>query len=130
MTQYKQDISGWTLALVAIGYLAAGLGLVVLVGWHSHRTALIQILPTFVPMQYNTALGFFLSGTGVAVIAAGTHHRAPLLGLAAGLIGFSTLTEYVLAVDLGVDELLMSHYVTVATSRPGRMASNTALCFS
>lgn len=51
------------------GWLAAAasmlLGLVVLAGWYTHNTALIQVNPAFVPMQYNTALGFALSGLGL-----------------------------------------------------------------
>ncbi len=39
------------------------------------------------------------------------------------------LFEYIKGVDLGIDQLLMQHYITVLTSHPGRMAPNTALCF-
>ena len=42
------------------GGLGVALGAVVLLGWYLHEPALIQVNPAFVPMQYNTALGFAL----------------------------------------------------------------------
>ena len=51
--------------LLISGLFSALLGLVVLVGWYTHNTTLIQVLPSFVPMQYNTALGFFLAGVSI-----------------------------------------------------------------
>ncbi|MFT7129890.1 MAG: ascorbate-specific PTS system EIIC-type component UlaA [Gammaproteobacteria bacterium] len=50
---------------VIAGFLSILLSCTVLIGWHTHQTQLVQILPTFVTMQYNTALGFFFrSRTG------------------------------------------------------------------
>jgi signal transduction histidine kinase/DNA-binding response OmpR family regulator len=112
--------------------LAAGtllLGLIVLFGWHTGNRTLVQVLPQFVPMQYNTALGFVFAGAALLGLVLGR----PLTGIAAGglaaVIGSLTLAEYIGQVDLGIDELFMKHEVTVKTSNPGRMAPNTALCF-
>jgi signal transduction histidine kinase/CheY-like chemotaxis protein len=112
--------------------LAAGtllLGLVVLFGWHSGNRTLVQVLPQFVPMQYNTALGFVFAGAALLALVL----ERPRIGMAAGalaaMIGSLTLLEYIGQVDLGIDELFMTHEVTVKTSNPGRMAPNTALCF-
>ena len=41
------------------------LGLAVMIGWHLKLPLVIQIHPSFVPMQYNTALGFLLAGAGL-----------------------------------------------------------------
>jgi len=115
--------------VVATGALSSILGAVVLVGWYSHNTLLIQVSPTFVPMQYNTALGFFLSGLGVMTLFFGQLRIARVSGIVVGLVGGLTLIEYVGGLDLGIDQLFMEHYVTTQTSHPGRMAPNTALCF-
>lgn len=112
------------------GSLSALLGLTVLIGWYSHNLTLIQVQPAFVPMQYNTALGFLVSGIGMIAMALQTPRLAQVGGALAVLIGTLTLVEYVLGHDLGIDQLLMEHYVTVQTSNPGRMAPNTALLFS
>ncbi len=106
------------------------LGVVVLVGWHTHNVTLIQVLPTFVPMQYNTALGFLVCGLGLLLAVRASAKGALAFGALAAMVGILTLIEYVFGVELGIDQLLMEHYITVATSNPGRMAPNTALCFS
>ena len=114
----------------ASGALSALLGATVLVGWYAENLTLIQVSPMFAPMQYNTALGFLLCGAGLLFAT----HDIPRGSLACGLlvmiIGVLTMGEYAFGVDLGIDQLLMEHYVTVKTSHPGRMAPNTALCFS
>ena len=121
-------------ALQAAVYLLAGssllLGVVVLVGWYTHNAALIQVNPAFVPMQYNTALGFALSGLGLLALLFGASRWQQLAAVLVSLVGMLTLVEYIFGVDLGIDQLFMEHYIGVKTSHPGRMAPNTALCFS
>ena len=46
------------------------------------------------------------------------------------LLGALTLMEYIGHANLGIDELFMKHDITVKTSHPGRMAPNTAICFT
>jgi signal transduction histidine kinase/CheY-like chemotaxis protein len=118
----------WAVSLVA-GACAVFLGLLVLMGWHTGNRTVTQILPTFVPMQYNTALGFVACGVSLVLMAFGRRPGAAIAGGLAALIGGLTLVQYVGNVELGIDELLMKHDVTVGTSQPGRMAPNTALCF-
>jgi|GEM_PF-2492269 len=116
------------LAVWLIGFAVIAAGFSVMFGWYIHSPALIQIVPQFVPMQFNTALCFLLSG--VALLASGRNQKLSVaVGGLAALIGFLTLIQYVLGVDFGIDELLMKHDITVETSQPGRMAPNTALCF-
>ena len=111
------------------GALSSLLGLLVLIGWYSRNVALIQVHPAFVPMQYNTALGFLLCGAAFLLILLGRDRSAAAIAGIAGLVGLLTLFEYVSGVNLGIDQLLMKHYITILTSHPGRMAPNTALCF-
>lgn len=115
--------------VLAMGGLTMLLGIVVLTGWYTGTTSLIQVLPAFVPMQYNTALGFVLCGVGMLGVVAGRARVGAICGGIAGAIGALTLLEYVSGLRLGIDQLLMEHYITVGTSDPGRMAPNTALCF-
>ena len=106
------------------------LGLIVLFGWYTHNEVLIQVHPAFVPMQYNTALGFFLGGTGLMALILERQRLAAVFGWSLLAIGLLTLCEYIFNVDIGLDQLFMKHYITTETSHPGRMAPNTALCFS
>jgi len=115
---------------LALGLATFLLGLTVLIGWHTENVTLIQILPIFVPMQYNTALGFILSGTGLLALVNGNRIWVALCAGIVAAIGLSTLYQYIFDVDLGIDQLFMGHYIIVETSHPGRMAPNTAVCFS
>ena len=112
------------------GVISSILGLSVLFGWHTQNVALIQISAAFAPMQYNTALGFVFSGLGLLLIIKGHRRTGIASGIFVMLMGLLTLAEYIFSVDLGIDQLLMQHYITIETSHPGRMAPNTALCFS
>lgn len=106
------------------------LGLVVLTGWYTHNLDLIQVNPAFVPMQYNTALGFVMAGLGLFTLAFDRLLIASLFGSLTFILGLATLFQYITGVDLSIDQVFMQHYVDVETSDPGRMAPNTALCFS
>ena len=115
------------------GALSAVLGFVVLVGWYTHTLALLRIVPTFVAMSYNAALGFCLAGLGLASVLSPRSSLARALvlvgGLYGALVGLLTLIEYLFGLHLGVDELLMRSYVRSGITAPGRMAFCTALCF-
>ncbi len=117
-----------------MGGLAFLLGAVVLYGWYTHNPDLIQVNPAFVPMQYNTALGFLLAAAGLLTVVVNKNRfnkkLSLLFGLCTILIGSLTLIEYIFGVDLKIDQLFMQHYIDLNTSHPGRMAPNTALCFS
>ena len=128
------DIADWPQqwakrTIIFIGATIALLGCTVLIGWYTHIVLLIQVLPSMVPMQYNTALGFMLSGVGVVFLI----FNRPLIGVTClGLvtaIGLITLIQYLTGLNFGLDQLFMEHYILVKTSHPGRMAPNTALCF-
>ncbi|MGI9248219.1 MAG: ATP-binding protein, partial [Woeseiaceae bacterium] len=110
--------------------LSVLLGATVLFGWYTRNTDLIQINPAFVPMQYNTALGFLLCGAGLGLLVSRHERIAMVLGAVAVVIGGGTLLEYIFSLDLGLDQLFMEHYIQVETSHPGRMAPNTAMCFT
>ena len=118
------------IAKTAISLAVSALGLTALIGWHTANQTLIQILPSFVPMQYNTAIGFLLCGIGLGLIAWRLRKASLFVGIAIAAIGVSTLLQYILGLELGIDELLMEAYITVKSSNPGRMAPNTALCFT
>ncbi len=106
------------------------LGVAVLAGWYSHTPLLIQIHPSYVPMQFNTALGFLLVGAGLIALYQKQLRFALVTAVAVLTLGGVTLVQYVLGIDVGLDQLFMQHYIDVHTPNPGRMAPNTALCFS
>jgi PAS domain S-box-containing protein len=79
-------------------------------------------------MQFNTAFGLILSG--IALLGGASRTRAPrVCGAIIAALGFLTLTEYILSIDLGIDQLLKKNVVEGGARFPGRMAPSTALCF-
>ncbi len=127
----KFEIFRYTIKLFAL--LVMSLGLVVMYGWFSHNAALIQVNLAFVPMQFNTALGFLLAGTGLFSLSVERAQKKRIL-LATGsttfLLGLLSLSQYVFGIELYIDQLFMEHYINLNVSHPGRMAPNTGFCFT
>src|SRR5688500_16030449 len=92
------------MAFAASG-IAMALGLAGLVGWHTGSAILLQLGPTLAPMQYNSALSFVLSGAGLLALALGRSRLGMACGTAVAAIGSVTLVEYLLGIDLGIDQL-------------------------
>ncbi|HSP61761.1 MAG TPA: hypothetical protein VLQ90_02145, partial [Pyrinomonadaceae bacterium] len=115
--------------LIISGSLVTALGLLVVVGWHTHNEALIQVRPNFVTVVYNTGLGLILCGAGILAIAVNRLRWATAGGVLAAAFGLLTLVEYQFGVDLGIDQILMRPYINVANAFPGRMAISTAAFF-
>ena len=126
----RTKLSPTEAAALVCGLLPTLLGGVVLAGWYLGNKTLIQVSPDFVPMQYNTALGFVVGGAGLLCTISSSRVAIRIFGAMAAAIGLLTLIQYVFGAELGIDQLFMEHYITVETSHPGRMAPNTALCFS
>lgn len=112
-----------------LGVIVALLGALIMSGWYVHSIPLIQIHPSFVPMQFNTALGFLLSGISLLLTLKKQARLAAGLGIIISLMAGLTLFEYINQIDFGIDQLFMTHYITTNTPFPGRMAANTAFCF-
>lgn len=106
------------------------LGLVVLLGWHSRKIALIQVFPQFVPMQYNTAFCYILAGLALILVRKNAVRPAMLFSIATILVGALTGIQYLIGTNFGIDQFFMDYYITVENTYPGRMAPNTALSFT
>lgn len=105
------------------------LGLTVLGGWFARVPALIQLHPSLVPMQFNTALCFFLLGLALIGLVAQRFGFARVCAGSVFIVAGLTLAEYLTGFDFGIDQFFMQHYITTLTSHPGRMAQGTALDF-
>lgn len=112
-------------------------GCFVLAGWIFDIAILKSILPIWVSMKPNTAVGFVLLGFSLIGLSLSNRtnpktiiNLSSFCSSAAGLLGLATLFEYILSTDFGIDQILfMDSATAVATSNPGRMAPDTALCF-
>ena len=113
------------LPLVA-GGLVAILGLAVLAGWLTGNAAWVQVQPDLAPVQGNSAVGFLLCGIALVGLYLGWRRLPELLGASVAVLAALTLSQYLLGIDLGIDQALFEHSITVHTSPPGRMAPNAA----
>jgi PAS domain S-box-containing protein len=122
--------SGAALVAAASGASVAALGGLVVAGWLTVAVALIQVLPGFPPMQYNTALGFMICGAALLSAALDLERPTALLGGLSGTIGLATLAQHLFHTDLGIDQLLVETYIWTGVPDPGRMGPNSALCLT
>ncbi len=98
-------------------------------GWYIRNPNLVQVHPNFVPMQFNTALGFLVCGIGLLLLGFSEIQGVRVASAFILIVGGITLFQYLTRIDCGIDQLFMKQDITIGTSHPGRMAPNTALCF-
>lgn len=128
-TEGKSLLAGRQWIIKTMGAATIVLAMLVLVGWYIKNNTLIQIFPSFAPMQYNVALGFLLSGLSIFCIIYHYKVASQLLAGLVMLIGGVTVVEYLVGINIGLDQLFMQYHIETKTSSPGRMAPHSALCF-
>lgn len=114
------------LARICAG-LTLALGCVVILGWQLDVEVLKSVLPGYISMKVNTALGLILLSTASLVMP---WRRQVGVGLAfaASVIGALTLVEYLSGVNLGIDELLYIDRAGIGRAYPpGRLAPITSI---
>ena len=114
------------------GILALGLGLIVIYGWHTHNTVLVQIKPDFVAIVFNSALCFTLLGSALLVPSVTSRYARilpPFFGWLVMGLTFITIIENLLVKDLGVDWPRFHTWLKDGNPHPGRMALNSGISF-
>jgi PAS domain S-box-containing protein len=118
------------LVLRIAGLAVACAGVLVLVSWHAHWTALLQLAPGAVYMKYNTAICFLLCGVGACALTSRHARWAIACGSVTAVVAASSLLEYVLGgARWSLDEIFVKDYMLDGTIDPGRMSPLTAVCF-
>lgn len=119
---------------LAAGLAACVLGALTLLGWILGVDELKSIVPGTLTMKPNTAIAFLAIGgallaDGPSVPARG-RWIADALAVIALLLGAVVGVQYLLGVDLGIDQLLFREPAgAVGTVNPGRMSPQTTLSF-
>ncbi len=111
--------------------LVCVLGGAVLIGWAGEVPWLLSPVDGTVPMKPNTAFGFIVAGAAVlAFIRAGAWlSPAYVAAVLITLLGASTLAEYLLSLDFGIDTLLHAPRDSNGMALNTRMSPSTAVCF-
>ncbi|MGM0455302.1 MAG: putative bifunctional diguanylate cyclase/phosphodiesterase [Cyanobacteriota bacterium] len=125
--QYVANLKRWSRICA---YAVIGLGGLVLLGWVFDIGLFKSILPFWVTMKVNTAIGLTLAAG--ALLA--SHRQLKVLTMTgAGLVlalGTITILEYALDLRLGLDQVIWPDDPNpVGTYVPGRMALNAAIAF-
>ncbi|HVF19396.1 MAG TPA: GAF domain-containing sensor histidine kinase [Mycobacteriales bacterium] len=115
---------------IAAGTLVALISAVQLYGWVARRAELIQLRVGQAPMQFNAAVCLALLGAAVLMLPTRMRRWSAVPFAVATVWGGGTLLQYVTGLSFGIDTLLFDPWLTVGTDVPGRMARNTALCFT
>jgi PAS domain S-box-containing protein len=115
--------------------VGASLGATGLLGHVSGATLLTTIVPGLPPMVPNTALALVLIGVAGAARhradATSTRYRMSVLASCVGLgIGVSTLLEYALGVDLGIDDVLEGVIATSGARQPSPSTAAALTCLA
>jgi diguanylate cyclase (GGDEF)-like protein/PAS domain S-box-containing protein len=126
---------GMTARFVRVSQLCAvsvaAIGLVVLTGWFVGVDALKGVGLDAETVKVNTALGLLSAAVCLAALTI-PNSRARRIARMAGLLvlidGAAHLSEYVLGVNLGIDEAFFHDASSVV--HPGRMAPNTAVALT
>ena len=105
-------------------------GAAALVGWMFQLSALKSVMPGLATMKVNTAIGLVAAGSALLLIGAGDGavvrvRIARVLAAGTMLVAGLTLAEYLLAANLGIDQLLFLD--GGGAGSPGRMAPATAV---
>lgn len=113
-------------------------GCVVLAGWTANIAILKSFFPGMVVMKANTALAFSLAGISLWLFNSSspqtdryTRYVRQVTAMLVFLLGSLTFAEYMMGLDLGIDELVFQEMPGAPeTFTPGRMAPVTAFNFS
>jgi len=125
----RSTSANWDRSALGVSVAIMLLALAVLVGWHEHIRAAVQIFPGLVSMQYNTALCFLAlgaAGVGLSI------RKRPLQlagGSFAALMGATVILEYATGISFGIDTLFFYPWERALSADPGRMALTTAISF-
>jgi PAS domain S-box-containing protein len=123
-----ETLSSWDALALSILIVITFIGVCILIGWHFHVLALIQIIPGTVAMQYNTAVCLVLLGISSWLLLArrGPWFLPALGGSGVALIGALVIFESVTRISLGMNTRLFRQW-----DRPnsGSIGVVLAVCF-
>ncbi len=112
---FKAGLSPKSVAL-ANGCFVLLIAVVVFIGWQFDVASFKSILPGFISMKINTAIGLFLFGTSVALLAFKPERTLKVqiaaavpIVLAATLM-MATLLQYISELNFGIDELFFADH--------------------
>ncbi len=108
------------------------LGLIVILGWLFDIQLFKSIVPGYVSMKLNTAIGFVLAGFLLLLFVQNKWHKISItFAFVLALLGITSLSQDIFNYNLGIDQLLITDLDAVkrGENSPGRPSPTTSLCF-
>ncbi|MCJ8053274.1 PAS domain-containing sensor histidine kinase [Shinella curvata] len=119
----------WERATGAASLWCIAVGVIMMTLWLAEPAGLAAAHPGLFGMKFNAALAFVVLGAGLYLAARGRVRLAVLMMVPVFIYGAIAFSQHLFGIDTGIDTLLNEPFVDIGTSRPGRIAPNTALCF-
>lgn len=116
-------------ALLIAGGFVIALSLLVITGWLIGSEALVQIYPQFASMKFNTALGFLIAGSAIILQQLRHINLVVIFSSLLVVLALFSLLEWLVPIDLGIDNFFIQDWTQDSTAPPGRMSIPTAVCF-
>ncbi|MBA3660586.1 MAG: PAS domain-containing sensor histidine kinase [Gammaproteobacteria bacterium] len=118
---------------ITFAILTLLLGCSVMLGTVLHIPAMVQVIPGFVGMVFNSALLFILVGIAILVGNVFLLQKVKIILQVIGLFVFSyallSLSQDIFAYDAQIDHWLIDPWIRDPNPSPGRMAPNTTIAF-
>ncbi len=119
--RHSVQFLAWSARVGAV--IVALIGAAVMIGWLADIAFLKSVLPGLATMKFNTACALLMAGVALWLLqssSAGSQSRrvARVLGGLVVAIGGLTLLQYVFAIDLGIDQLIVADISSSAHRRP------------
>lgn len=114
------------------GIALLALGGIVILGWLLRVPAMVQIVPGYIAMAFNTAACFVLSGVALLLPDSRPQWQRRgrmLIGVVIFIVSALVLAQNVFDITLGIDARWLHEWLQDPNPHPGRMAPNTAVAF-
>ncbi|MBI3233203.1 MAG: PAS domain S-box protein [Bacteroidetes bacterium] len=121
--------------IIVIAVIVITLGITVVIGWILDVSVLKQIVPSYGSFKFNAALCSILLGFSLILILNGKNSVSQvifvLLTFIVFVIGVLSYSQYVFNYNLGIDEVFVRDFDSIAANRyyPGRMSPAAAISF-
>ena len=127
-TSARQRLDAAGVVAVVTGALCVAGGLAVVLAWHLDALWLLRRNAADSPIVYNVGVAFVFTGAALVAAAFGRRRVVAIGASVAVVLSSAVLLQQVVGRSLGIDQLFFRTSVVGATSTPGRMTANIAVC--
>ncbi len=111
------------------GFAVGLLGLIVIIGWYTRNSAMVQLDADFLPMKFNPALCFMLGGFCLITLEAKQRFIPILCGVLTLIVALSTMMQFSWAGQWSLGSLFVSSFAELDTAYAGPMTVQMAIAF-